>query len=42
MNGNQGLALIVLAMQEMVREIERGKEMEGGNIVEDLELYTRV
>ena len=36
MNGDQGLALIVLAMQEMVREIERGKEMEGGNIMEEI------
>ena len=36
MNGDQGLALIVLAMQEMVREIERGKEIEGGNMMEEI------
>ena len=36
MNGAQGLALIVLAIQEIVREIERGKEIEGGNMMEEI------
>ena len=36
MNGDQGLALIVLAMEEMAREIERGKEIEGGNMMEEI------
>ena len=34
MNRDQDLTLIVLAMQEIVREIERGKEIEGGNMME--------
>ena len=36
MNGDQGLAPIVLAMQEIVREIERGKEIEGGNMMKEI------
>ena len=37
MNGDQGLALIVLEMQEIVREIEGGNMMNGLGVIGERE-----
>ena len=42
MNGGQGLALIVLEMQEIVREIEGGSMMNGLGVIGERERDAKI
>ena len=42
MNGDQGLALIVLAMKEIVREIEGGNMMKGIGVIGERERDAKI